>query len=65
MKWSWRIGRVAGIDIAVHATFPLLLAWIALAAVGSGGTAAHPLQVAHGSFAFFPAFQSEARMFRV
>lgn len=38
MKWSWRIGRVAGIDIAVHATFPLLIAWIAIAAIASGGT---------------------------
>jgi Zn-dependent protease len=40
MKWSWRIGRVAGIAIAVHATFPLLLAWVALAALGAGGTPA-------------------------
>ena len=29
MKWSRRIGRIAGIDVFVHATFPLLLAWIA------------------------------------
>lgn len=27
MKWSWRIGRLAGIDIFVHMTFPLLLVW--------------------------------------
>ena len=26
MKWSWRIGKVAGIAINVHAAFPLLLA---------------------------------------
>ncbi|MDF2775670.1 MAG: Peptidase [Geminicoccaceae bacterium] len=32
MRWSWRIGRLAGIDVYVHATFPLLLAWIALSA---------------------------------
>ena len=30
MKWSWRIGRVAGIALYVHATFLLLLAWVAL-----------------------------------
>lgn len=30
MKWSWRIGRIAGIDLNVHATFLILLAWIAL-----------------------------------
>ena len=29
MKWSWRIGRLAGIDLYVHATFVLLLAWVA------------------------------------
>ena len=27
MKWSWRVGRLAGIDIFVHMTFPLLLVW--------------------------------------
>lgn len=28
MGWSWRLGRIAGIDIYVHATFALLLIWI-------------------------------------
>jgi Zn-dependent protease len=27
MKWSWKIARIAGIDIQVHATFFLLVAW--------------------------------------
>lgn len=31
MKWSWRIGSLAGIGIYIHATFPILLAWVALA----------------------------------
>jgi Zn-dependent protease len=29
MKWSWRIGTIAGISIQAHATFLILLAWIA------------------------------------
>ena len=31
MNWSWRIGRIAGIDVYVHSTFLLLLGWVALA----------------------------------
>ncbi|RIK87681.1 MAG: site-2 protease family protein [Planctomycetota bacterium] len=30
MRWSWRIGRLGGVDIFIHATFFLLLAWVAL-----------------------------------
>ena len=30
MSWSWKIARVAGIDVYVHATFFVLLAWIAV-----------------------------------
>lgn len=39
MKWSWRMGRIAGIAIRVHVTFPLFLLWIA-ARDGQGGAAA-------------------------
>ena len=28
MSWSWRIGRIAGIDVYIHFTFFLLLAWV-------------------------------------
>ncbi|MCC6484077.1 MAG: site-2 protease family protein [Armatimonadetes bacterium] len=31
MKWSWKIGKIAGIDIFVHATFFLIFAWVILA----------------------------------
>jgi Zn-dependent protease/CBS domain-containing protein len=37
-RWSWTIGRIAGIDIQVHATFLLLLAWVAYAQYQSVGT---------------------------
>ncbi len=30
MKWSWRLGEVAGIGVYMHATFLLLIGWVAL-----------------------------------
>jgi Zn-dependent protease len=30
MKWSWRLGTISGIETRVHATFVLLLAWVAV-----------------------------------
>ncbi len=38
MKWSWKIGRVSGIDLRVHATFPILLVWLALLYYQDTGT---------------------------
>ena len=41
MRWSWRLARIAGIDVRVHATFLLLLAWVGLGALQrDGGRAA-------------------------
>lgn len=30
MKWQWKLGRFAGIDVYVHATFLLLVGWVGL-----------------------------------
>jgi len=30
MKWSWKIGTFAGVVVYMHATFLLLLGWIAI-----------------------------------
>ena len=40
MRWSWRIGKIAGIDVHVHATFWLLLIWIGLIRYRMTGTLA-------------------------
>lgn len=37
MKWSFPIARIAGIDLRVHATFFLLLAWVGFGDYASGG----------------------------
>lgn len=30
MKWSWKLGRISGIGVYIHATFLLLVGWVAL-----------------------------------
>src|SRR5712692_6412739 len=40
MKWSWKIGTVAGIGLYVHATFFLLIAWVGVTYWLAGGSAA-------------------------
>ncbi len=40
MRWSFSIGRIAGIDLKIHGTFFLLLAWIGFVYYREGGTAA-------------------------
>jgi Zn-dependent protease len=37
MKWSFVIGRVAGIPIKIHATFFILLLFVAIVNAGEGG----------------------------
>ena len=38
MKWSWKIARVSGIELRVHATFLILLVWLALVYYQDTGT---------------------------
>src|SRR6266702_243918 len=40
MKWSWKLGSVAGIGLYVHATFFLLIAWVGVTYWLAGGSAA-------------------------
>jgi Zn-dependent protease len=37
MRWSFRLARVLGIDVRVHATFFLILLWVAVQYRGQGG----------------------------
>ena len=30
MKWSWKIGEYKGIPVYIHATFLIIIAWVAL-----------------------------------
>src|ERR1044072_1238003 len=38
--WSWRLARIAGIDVYVHATFLMVIAWIPLVYWKQNGTVA-------------------------
>src|SRR5438552_7154573 len=40
MKWSWKLGSVAGIGLYVHATFLLLIVWVGITYWLAGGSAA-------------------------
>lgn len=35
-RWAWKIGRLFGIDIYIHATFVLLLLWVAVGHAAGG-----------------------------
>jgi Zn-dependent protease/CBS domain-containing protein len=38
MKWSWKLGSVAGIKIQVHWTFLILIAWVVLVHASQGAS---------------------------
>jgi len=38
MKWQWKLARIAGIDVYMHATFLLLIGWVALSHWTEQGT---------------------------
>lgn len=48
MRWAWKIGNFAGIDLYVHATFVLLLLWVVI----GYWLADHSLQAVLGGSAF-------------
>ncbi|MDA8239318.1 MAG: site-2 protease family protein [Nitrospiraceae bacterium] len=48
MKWSWKIGKIAGIGVYMHATFLILIGWVVL----SHWTAGHTLGYAMVGVAF-------------
>ncbi len=45
MRGSWRIARIAGIDLSLHWTFGLLVAWVLLTAVTGYGVSQGLLEV--------------------
>jgi Zn-dependent protease/CBS domain-containing protein len=45
-RWAWKLGSVSGIDIYVHATFWLLVIWVALTHLSDGGWEAAGMGVA-------------------
>ena len=53
MSWSWRVGRIAGIDVHVHATFLLLLGWEAFRHYRAHGD---PAEVIGGMFSILVVF---------
>lgn len=43
MKWSWNLGKIAGIELKIHLTFFFLVIWIGLSTLFNGGSGAAAL----------------------
>ncbi|MBG0770747.1 MAG: site-2 protease family protein [Anaerolineaceae bacterium] len=43
MKWSIKIGKIAGIDLKIHLTFLILLLWVAVSGLTNGETSLETL----------------------
>ena len=43
MRWTYGIGRIAGLDIRIHLTFLILIGWVAVGAWSAEPSAAHVL----------------------
>jgi Zn-dependent protease len=52
MRGSWRLTRIAGIDISIHWSFGLLLAWVMFSALFAGGVVTAFSEVAFISLLF-------------
>jgi len=55
MNWSWKIGKLGGIDLRVHITFVLLLGWVWVKSWMVGHSAEGILAMASFVFALFAA----------
>ena len=44
MKWSWKLGTFAGIDVFIHATFLLIIGWVGFSHWQQTGTLAGTLE---------------------
>ena len=44
MTWSWKLARIAGINVYMHATFLMLIGWIAVVHWSEGRTVAAAIE---------------------
>ena len=53
LKWSWRVATISGIDIHIHATFLLLIAYLAFGGLAVGQS---PMTIARGTLLVLAVF---------